>query len=560
MARAAIGLTLASGLVVGSVVAQATVIPVEVSNIQGAEAHTGDLKVKATCVSGVYQLTYTLTLANVPNGVTATKVESHTGPQNFPAGWSRATYPDWIERATNVPANQSTVSWTTTLPGTTVGNGPWELAVSTFSDNFVVNSDTRVEGLKGDCTPPPKQVTPVLHFSPGDCQNPGSADAVDTPEYTWTYAGPNTARVYTAHPVGNVILTQTTFGPYDMTKTDYKNPACKPWFEVEKSCGYIKITYHNESQWIRYPDYRYSGDGVLPKDAGSGPYYTPVAVNPGETKVIFEKTFTEDYNGGEVEVQYQDILGAERDIDTAAVIVKVPTNCQPDVIPATPVAIVDGDCVVNGSGSLATTAMSNPFPGLPNTVGTDAVFIEKIDGVDQPSVTIAPNGAQVNHSFPFGEDTGDHLVQVYDDKGNLLGAKVVGSNCAATITVPDVQRDCVNKVTKGSGEGTWSTIKETLLPNGDTRYEADFTPDAGKVVLPGSGYTVTNNVAHWQVDVPKKVCNTTNQLGQTDLPTEWMAFKALAAAGAGLLITALMVGVLVVLILGGRRLFGRKTA
>ncbi len=146
------GMTLAIGLIVGGgVIVQSTVAPFAVSD--SAEAHTGDLAVTAQCLTdtGLYQLTYTLTLANVPSGQTA-KVESHTGTTSFQSGWNRSSWSDWTTRATNVPSTQKTVSWTTTIPGTTTGNGPWEYVNTKWSpDGFTVKSDTRAEGLKGNC-------------------------------------------------------------------------------------------------------------------------------------------------------------------------------------------------------------------------------------------------------------------------------------------------------------------------------------------------------------------------------------------------------------------------
>lgn len=541
-------------------------IPV-VTQVEEAEAHTGDVHADTQCINGGQQkqTTFTLTVGNVPSGATIAKVETHTGPVSFPNGWNRGTFPDneWVTRYTNLPT-LTVPPWTTpAFPGSTTGNGPWELVVTTFSNGVVVLSDTRAENMTA-CT---REVTPSLSFTPGDCINKGKADAIDTAEYTWTRSGPDSAAIFTAHPVGNVTLTKTVFGPYDLTRTDYKNPACKPSFTIEKSCAYIKITYNNPSQWPRYPDYHYTGDGVVGVDYGPGLTYTNVKVNPGETKVIFEKTFAEDYNGGApIDVQYQDILGAERDIDTAAVVVQVDTNCQPDVIPATPVAIVDGGCVVGG-GSQGTTTMSNPFPGLPNTVGTDAVFIEKIDGVDQPSVTIAPNGPTVNHSYPFGEDTGDHLVQVYDDKGNLLGAKNVGSDCAPN-KVPNNPKDGFQQFC-GGYSAEFSNDVGVLDPNefaDDAHFE--YTDENGKQQTT----TVAPNGTHVKVTVKFDEDSGSHivkvgEVGKTkeyEIKTNCLP-PGLATTGQELILlwlglTAIYLGVCTVLVLNARRRIAAGTA
>lgn len=117
-----------------------------------AHGHTGDLKAAAVCENGTYTVTFTLTLSNVPEGKTAT-VEARTGTDSFHFNWDKGTWSDWAIKASDVPSTESTVTWTTTLPGDTVGNGPWEYAVTTWSDGFFVESDTRVEGLTGDCGP-----------------------------------------------------------------------------------------------------------------------------------------------------------------------------------------------------------------------------------------------------------------------------------------------------------------------------------------------------------------------------------------------------------------------
>jgi LPXTG-motif cell wall-anchored protein len=133
--------------------------------------------------------------------------------------------------------------------------------------------------------------------------------------------------------------------------TDWKDAACQPTFEVAKVCGNVKITYHNNSKWDRWPDYRIEGDGVVAQDAGSGPYYTPVLVKSGETKVILDHDFAEDYNGGSAMVTYQDILGAERDIDSAAQTITVDTNCAPPAPVTIPVPAAPGVTDLCGIGN-----------------------------------------------------------------------------------------------------------------------------------------------------------------------------------------------------------------
>lgn len=191
-----------------------------------AQAHTADIKAVAKCeTDGTYTVTFTLTLGNVPAGATAL-VEARTGTTSFQGGWNRNSFDDWETISSDVPSTQSTVSWTRSLPGTTTGNGPWEYAVTSWTSGTVIKSDTRAEGLDGDCTPPPTSVTPSVQFTPGDCLNDGSVVLSKSPDYTWAEDGPVTAKVYTASPVGNVVLTQSVFGPYDLSPKLAGDPDC----------------------------------------------------------------------------------------------------------------------------------------------------------------------------------------------------------------------------------------------------------------------------------------------------------------------------------------------
>lgn len=213
------------------------------------------------------------------------------------------------------------------------------------------------------------RVTPVLSFTPGTCQAKGTVDATPTAQYTWTTSGPESARVYTAVPVPGVVLTQTTFRPYDLRQTNYRDPECQPEFTFVYECTanglHVKLTFTNNSRWPRWPDYHFTGDGVVAKNAGSGDYYMAVRVEPGETKVIWDFTFPEDYNGKTVTIQYQDILGAERNIDTAKVELTLSTNCADDLVVDPPKPKVNAPtCQVGGSlGDLNGGVLDRAFAG-----------------------------------------------------------------------------------------------------------------------------------------------------------------------------------------------------
>jgi hypothetical protein len=61
-------------------------------------------------------------------------------------------------------------------------------------------------------------VTPPVYVAP-TCDAAGTFTGTDTASYTFVASGPATARILTATPVGDVVLTGTTvFGPHDLTQ------------------------------------------------------------------------------------------------------------------------------------------------------------------------------------------------------------------------------------------------------------------------------------------------------------------------------------------------------
>lgn len=186
---------------------------------------------------------------------------------------------------------------------------------------------------KGDCT---THVTPAAPtYTPGTCTVNGSVNALNTDAYSWTVTGPQNARKYTAVAKAGYTLDGQTIWTFDLTKTNYLDAACQPKFEVETACGYVKITFVNNSQWDLYPDYRLN-DEPSSGNYGSGPVYNVVKVASGTTKVIYEHTFDENALPDPQVVSYQSILGPERDIDIASQPVDVETNCIPNVTPVSP--------------------------------------------------------------------------------------------------------------------------------------------------------------------------------------------------------------------------------
>lgn len=260
-------------------------------------------------------------------------------------------------------------------------------------------------------TTPDVETTVVApELTPGTCLATGSANPVETDAYSWTVTGPTSARVFTAVAKDGYVLTgQTVFGPYDLRQTDWRDPACQPEFTKVKECGYYKLTYTNNSKWPRWPDFTYEGDGVTPNTDYGFPYYTTVRVEPGETKVIFEKAFDEDYNNGSVLVTYQDKLGAESDINSGPFTDTVDTDCA-DPLPNTSTSdSTDEVCVAPGDieGGSATFSLTAGDEGLSTTVrfkslgdgtGGTAETFYYLDGttgapgeiVDYEVVTLAP--------------------------------------------------------------------------------------------------------------------------------------------------------------------------
>ncbi|WP_022888473.1 hypothetical protein [Agromyces italicus] len=115
-----------------------------------ASAHTGDLTAKAECnvETGEYDVTYTLKLSNVPDG--------KSGTTNWRVGTSRLESTprsaDGMDRGPLSSTGNATLKLgTESLPGDTVGNGPWIYAFTSWDKNNKKGSDGRVEGLTGDC-------------------------------------------------------------------------------------------------------------------------------------------------------------------------------------------------------------------------------------------------------------------------------------------------------------------------------------------------------------------------------------------------------------------------
>lgn len=142
-----------------------------------SSAHQGSIVATALCnpTTGNYDVTYTLSWSNVPDGVHAA-MSSRTGTASFHNGWTYDTWSDWISRGDST-GNRGSIQWTEQMPGTTVGNGPWVYAYTNWSNGYSGSRthDTRIENLGGDCAiPTPLNASATASSVPATCDAPGS--------------------------------------------------------------------------------------------------------------------------------------------------------------------------------------------------------------------------------------------------------------------------------------------------------------------------------------------------------------------------------------------------
>lgn len=148
-----------------------------------AQAHTGDVKASAVCntQTGQYDVTYTLTLKNAPSDQTAV-TKWRVGARGFEG---TPTSDAGLDRGPLASSGNATVALGThALPGTTK-TGPWIYAFTRWSGGYGYGSDTRVEGLRGDCkipTPPVTEITvPDLTVLPPSCDVDGTLPFLGNP-------------------------------------------------------------------------------------------------------------------------------------------------------------------------------------------------------------------------------------------------------------------------------------------------------------------------------------------------------------------------------------------
>lgn len=154
-----------------------------------AQAHTGDMSVTAVCntATGQYDLTATLTTANTR---LAGQTQWRVGSERFEGT------PSSNSGMTSGPvASQGAQTITLgsfSLPGSTIGHGPWVYAFTTWTDGFTKGSDGQLlQPLAGDCKipepPEPAPVTGTETRENGVCVEPLNGTLLTTYEARdWT--------------------------------------------------------------------------------------------------------------------------------------------------------------------------------------------------------------------------------------------------------------------------------------------------------------------------------------------------------------------------------------
>jgi len=125
-----------------------------------ANAHTGDMKAVAVCneSTGEYDVSYYLALSKVPGEMEAKTVwrvgaEKFEGTPRNGKGMDRGPV--------GSHGNATVLLGSQSIPGTST-TGPWVYSFTEWSGGYGYGSDTRVEGLKGDCViPVPVKPEPV---------------------------------------------------------------------------------------------------------------------------------------------------------------------------------------------------------------------------------------------------------------------------------------------------------------------------------------------------------------------------------------------------------------
>jgi len=172
-----VGGALSVGLALGGTALGATSV---IHVAESASAHTGDLKVTATCnvKTGQYDQSATLTLASVPAGETGTIVW-HEGTTSF-QNWNGSTFT--FEGNAGTSGNGTVqITGLPSLPGTTTGNGPWLYVYTTFDkgDSFTIKSDNQPGNptpLTGNCVKQDsKDAAADIAITPATCTAPASA-------------------------------------------------------------------------------------------------------------------------------------------------------------------------------------------------------------------------------------------------------------------------------------------------------------------------------------------------------------------------------------------------
>lgn len=193
-----------------------------------ASAHAGNMTVGVVCntTTGKYDVTYTLHWTQAPSG--GGTGHYRLGESSFINNWSYPGGKTWTDFSIN--SGTGSKSWTQSLPGNTVGNGPWTYAYIVWADGYNQQKvfDTRVEGLKGDCTTPkPDPVTGKETRTTEVCTSP--ADGTLTvkkysKDWTQVYKWVGGAWVLQDKVYSTEVLVSTTYKDSDDCRPTKPDP------------------------------------------------------------------------------------------------------------------------------------------------------------------------------------------------------------------------------------------------------------------------------------------------------------------------------------------------
>lgn len=377
-----------------------------------ASAHTVALSgvVECNIETEMQVITWTFRQTNTPDGVeTDVKIMNYVASE-WGAGQDESWVNAWFEHVNGRDVTTKTGNFESTviqyLPGTATGVQNARMQIdykSGYNSQYANGSVT----LTGDCSDPdPTVITPTLEFTEPTCLAAGSVVKGQSDHYTWTETGPSSARVFTAHAVGNVELTKTTFGPYDLRRLTFASGECQPTLTVEAFCGGYTVTFYNPNNFPLSANFGYGdptwvrpwSDTVIAEGPYAGltfgksfqaPYGGTLrnVQNGSESVTVY---LDEDLGGGSVVVTYMVNSGSEQMAYILPQTVTVDTDCVPPVEGVYPnITVVSESCDYENN----TIVPGSITVGEGEHVKSAQVYLVTDDGiVKQTDTTPAPYG------------------------------------------------------------------------------------------------------------------------------------------------------------------------